>query len=81
MKNPLAGLMQQAQKMQENLQQVQDEIAAAEVYGESGGGLVKVTMNGKRLVQKLTSVRFHFYEFGNRARSSARVDGSHSLFQ
>ena len=54
MKNPLAGLMQQAQKMQENLQQVQDEIAAAEVYGESGGGLVKVTMNGKRLVQKLT---------------------------
>ena len=54
MKNPLAGLMQQAQKMQENLKQVQDEIATAEVHGESGGGLVKVTMNGKRLVQKLS---------------------------
>ena len=53
MKNPLAGLMQQAQKMQENLKQVQDEIAQTQVQGESGGGLVTVTMNGKRLVQKL----------------------------
>ena len=53
MKNPLAGLMQQAQKMQDNLKQVQDEIAQAQVHGESGGGLVSVTMNGKRLVQKL----------------------------
>jgi DNA-binding YbaB/EbfC family protein len=53
MKNPLAGLMQQAQKMQENLASVQEEIALAEVHGESGGGLVKVTMNGKRMVQKL----------------------------
>jgi nucleoid-associated protein EbfC len=53
MKNPLAGLMQQAQKMQENLSRVQEEIAHTEVQGESGGGLVKVTMNGKRLVQKL----------------------------
>jgi DNA-binding YbaB/EbfC family protein len=53
MKNPLAGLMQQAQKMQENLSRVQDEIALLEVQGESGGGLVKVTLNGKRFVQKL----------------------------
>lgn len=53
MKNPLAGLMQQAQKMQENIQKAQDEMAAMEVQGESGGGLVKVTLNGKRLVQKL----------------------------
>lgn len=53
MKNPLAGLMQQAQKMQENLKQVQDEIAAAKVQGESGAGLVKITMNGKRQVQKV----------------------------
>jgi hypothetical protein len=53
MKNPLAGLMQQAQKMQENLTRVQEEIALAEVQGESGGGLVKVTMNGKRMTQKL----------------------------
>lgn len=53
MKNPLAGLMQQAQKMQENLKQVQEEIAATEIEGESGGGLVKVTMNGKRIVQRV----------------------------
>jgi DNA-binding YbaB/EbfC family protein len=45
--------MQQAQKMQENLARVQEEIALAEVQGESGGGLVKVTMNGKRITQKL----------------------------
>lgn len=54
MKNPLAGLMQQAQKMQENFQKAQEEIATMEVQGESGGGLVKVTLTGKRLVQKLT---------------------------
>ena len=53
MKNPLAGLMQQAQKMQENLNQVQDEIAAAQIQGESGAGLVRISMNGKRQVQKV----------------------------
>ncbi len=53
MKNPLAGLMQQAQKMQENLKQVQDDIAATQIQGESGGGLVKITMNGKRQVHKV----------------------------
>jgi DNA-binding YbaB/EbfC family protein len=53
MKNPLAGLMQQAQKMQENLKQVQDEIAAAQIQGESGAGLVRISMNGKRQVQKV----------------------------
>jgi len=53
MKNPLAGLMQQAQKMQESLKQAQDEIAAAIVQGESGAGLVRITLNGKRQVQKI----------------------------
>ncbi|MEY2680548.1 MAG: hypothetical protein RL661_779 [Pseudomonadota bacterium] len=53
MKNPLAGLMQQAQKMQENLKQVQDEIAETQIQGESGAGLVRITMNGKRQVQKI----------------------------
>jgi DNA-binding YbaB/EbfC family protein len=53
MKNPLAGLMQQAQKMQENLKTVPDEIAAMQVQGVSGGGLVKVTLTGKRLVQRI----------------------------
>lgn len=53
MKNPLANLMQQAQKMQENLKRVQDELTEAQVQGESGGGLVSVRMNGKRVVQKI----------------------------
>lgn len=53
MKNPLANLMQQAQRLQENFQKTQDEIAAMEVQGESGGGLVKVRMNGKREVLKI----------------------------
>lgn len=53
MKNPLAGLMQQAQRMQESLKQAQDEIAAAIIKGEAGGGLVSITMNGKRQVQKV----------------------------
>jgi DNA-binding YbaB/EbfC family protein len=54
MKNPLANLMQQAQKMQENLQKAQEELAAMEVQGESGGGLVRVVMNGKKEVKKVS---------------------------
>jgi DNA-binding YbaB/EbfC family protein len=54
MKNPLANLMQQAQKMQENLKKAQDELAAMEVQGESGGGLVKVVMTGKKEVRKVS---------------------------
>lgn len=47
MKGPLAGLMQQAQKMQEKMAQAQKELAAMEVTGEAGGGMVKVTLNGE----------------------------------
>ncbi len=54
MKNPLGALMQQAQKMQEDIKKVQDEIAAMEVQGESGGGLVTIIMNGKRAARKVT---------------------------
>lgn len=54
MKNPLANLMQQAQKMQENLKKVQDELAELQVQGESGGGLVKVAMTGKRVVLRVS---------------------------
>ena len=54
MKNPLAALMQQAQKMQENFQKAQEELANTEVHGESGGGLVKVLMNGKKEVLRLS---------------------------
>lgn len=54
MKNALGNIMQQAQKMQEDVKKVQAEIAAIEVQGESGGGLVKVLMTGSREVRKVT---------------------------
>jgi DNA-binding YbaB/EbfC family protein len=43
----LKKMMKQAQEMQGRLQQMQDELAALEVEGQSGGGLVKVKVNGK----------------------------------
>ena len=45
MKNQLAGLMKQAQQMQENMQKMQAQLASVEVEGQAGAGLVKVTMN------------------------------------
>jgi len=54
MKNPLGNLMQQAQKMQEDLKKIQEEIAAMQVQGESGGGLVTIVMTGKREARKVT---------------------------
>ena len=54
MKNQLAGLMKQAQAMQENMKQAQDAIAAMEVEGEAGGGMVKVVMNGRHDVKRVT---------------------------
>ncbi|MGB5255207.1 MAG: YbaB/EbfC family nucleoid-associated protein [Sedimenticolaceae bacterium] len=53
MKGPMGNLMKQAQKMQEDLQKAQEELANAEVTGESGGGLVKVTMNGRHEVRRV----------------------------
>ena len=53
MKNPLGAMMQQAQKMQEDFQKAQQELAEMEVYGEAGGGLVKIVMTGKREVRKI----------------------------
>jgi DNA-binding YbaB/EbfC family protein len=49
----LGDIMKQAQKMQEELQKQQEEIANAEVTGESGAGLVKVVMNGRHDVVKV----------------------------
>jgi len=46
-KGGMAGLMQQAQRMQENLKKAQDEIAAMEVEGQAGAGMVKITVTGK----------------------------------
>jgi DNA-binding YbaB/EbfC family protein len=53
MKGSLAGLMQQAQKMQQEMQKAQDELAKLVVTGEAAGGLVKVTMSGKHAVRKV----------------------------
>lgn len=49
----LNELMKQARQMQEQMQKAQEEIAKAEVTGESGAGLVKVTMNGRHDVRKV----------------------------
>lgn len=51
MKSPLGNLMKQAQRLQEDLKRTQEEIAALEVIGEAGAGLVKVTMNGRHDVR------------------------------
>ena len=53
MKGGMNDIMKQAQKMQEDLQKAQEEIAKAEVTGESGAGLVKVTMNGRHDVSNV----------------------------
>jgi DNA-binding YbaB/EbfC family protein len=53
MKGKLAGLMQQAQKMQEEMLKTQEELARMEVSGQAAGGLVKVTMTGKHAVRKI----------------------------
>ena len=47
MKGGIGNLMKQAQKMQEDMQRAQDEIANLEIEGQSGGGLVRVVMNGQ----------------------------------
>ena len=53
MKGNLAGLMQQAQKMQQEMQKAQEELATLEVTGEAGGGLVKVKMTGKHALLRV----------------------------
>ena len=51
MRAQLGQLMQQAQRVQENLQRAQEELAKLEVTGQSGGGMVSVTMNGRHEVR------------------------------
>jgi DNA-binding YbaB/EbfC family protein len=53
MKGGLGNLMKQAQKMQEELQRTQERLAQEEETGESGGGMVKVTMNGRHEVKRV----------------------------
>lgn len=54
MKGGMGNLMKQAQKMQEKMQKAQEELANAEVTGESGAGLVKVVMNGRHDVKSVS---------------------------
>ena len=53
MKGSISDLMQQAQKMQADMQKAQEELANAEVRGESGAGLVAVIMNGRHDVKRV----------------------------
>ncbi|MFP3978313.1 MULTISPECIES: YbaB/EbfC family nucleoid-associated protein [Marinobacter] len=53
MMKDMGGLMKKAQQMQEQMQKAQEEAAKAEITGESGAGLVKVTMNGRHDVRKV----------------------------
>ena len=53
MRGNFGNLMKQAQAMQANMQKAQAEIETVEVLGESGGGMVKVTMNGKHEVKRV----------------------------
>ena len=52
-KGQLAGLMKQAQAMQDNMKKAQDELGHIDVTGESGAGLVKVTMSCKHDVKRV----------------------------
>ncbi|HET9748783.1 MAG TPA: YbaB/EbfC family nucleoid-associated protein [Casimicrobiaceae bacterium] len=53
-KNQLAGLMKQAQQMQETMQRAQEELARTEVEGQSGAGLVKVVMTCRHDVKRVS---------------------------
>ena len=53
MRGNIAQLMQQAQKMQENLQRAQEELAKLEVTGSAGGGMISVTLTGAKECRKV----------------------------
>ena len=53
MKGGIGNMMKQAQKMQADMQKAQEEIANMEVEGQAGGGMVKVTMNGRHEVRRV----------------------------
>jgi DNA-binding YbaB/EbfC family protein len=54
MKGGMGNLMKQAQQMQANLEKAQKELALVEVTGQSGAGMVKVTMTGKHDVKRVS---------------------------
>ena len=53
MKGNIAQMMQQAQRMQENLKRAQEELAQLEVTGSAGGGMVNVTLTGRMEARKV----------------------------
>lgn len=54
MKGGIAGLMKQAQQMQENMKKMQEQLATIEVEGQSGAGMVKVVMTCRHDVKRVT---------------------------
>ena len=54
MKGQLAGLMKQAQQMQENMKKMQEELASTEVEGQAGAGMVKVIMTCRHDVKRVS---------------------------
>ena len=54
MKGGIGNLMKQAQKMQEDMQKAQEELANMEVTGQSGGGMVKIVMTGRHDVKRVS---------------------------
>lgn len=54
MKGQLAGLMKQAQAMQDNMKKMQEQLASVEVEGQAGAGMVKVIMTCKNDVKRVT---------------------------
>ncbi|APR03851.1 hypothetical protein SAMN05216242_104184 [Thauera chlorobenzoica] len=54
MKGGIAGLMKQAQQMQENMKKMQDQLASIEVEGQAGAGMVKVQMTCKHDVRRVS---------------------------
>ncbi len=53
MKGGIGGLMKQAQQMQENMKKMQEQLAAVEVEGQSGAGMVKVVMTCRHDVKRV----------------------------
>jgi nucleoid-associated protein EbfC len=54
MRGQIANLMQQAQRMQENMQRAQEELGTIEVTGQSGGGVVSITMTARMEVRRVS---------------------------
>jgi len=82
MRGNIGNMMKQAQALQANMQKVQAEIAALEVTGESGGGMVKVTITGKheaRRVQIEPSVLAEGQEMVEDLVTAAINDATHKL--